>query len=247
MANILRAVLAAAVLLFLPFAAVAKDCTRVMNAGGSVVLDFAFCGGTAGWSGGFADLPPEGLNDPSYDLVFGLAKLPASAGARGQALRLAGTNRSDDLFMFVTRRIAGLQPSTRYAARFRVSFATNAGPGCIGAGGAPGESVFVKAGAGPRRPRTVLRDGVLRLDLDIGTQSRGGKDAAVLGNVAAPGLGCEGDRYAIKTLSGRERTLFPLTDRNGRLWLIVGFDSGYEGRSDLFIRRIRVELAPVRR
>jgi hypothetical protein len=51
----------------------------------------------------------------------------------------------------------------------------------------------------------------------------------------------------IKHLSSQGQPFFPLTDRDGNLWLIVGFDSGFEGLSDLFFQRIRVELAPVRR
>jgi hypothetical protein len=69
----------------------------------------------------------------------------------------------------------------------------------------------------------------------------------VLGDVAAAGVGCgAGRRYALKTLPGEGRPFTALTDRDGNLWLLVGFDSGFEGRSDLYLRRVRVELAPDR-
>jgi hypothetical protein len=227
--------------------AAAGDCLRLDATAAATVLDFAFCGDSGGWSGGFADLPPGGLDDPIFDLRFARAELPAATGARGEGLRLAGSNRSDDLFLFVKRQITGLRPSTRYAVEFGLWIATNAGRGCVGIGGAPGEAVHVKAGASALEPRVDPREGVLRLNLDIGSQAQAGRDALVLGDVAAAGARCDGSRYVIKRLSSQGQPFFPLTDRDGNLWLIVGFDSGFEGRSDLFLQRIRVELAPVRR
>jgi hypothetical protein len=243
-----RLIALAAALLLAPLAAEARDCVRASTATVPAVFDFRFCESRERWTGGFADLPVGALDDPAYGLRFGLARIPPSAGLAGEGLRLAGTNRSDDLFMFAKRRLTGLRPSTAYSVVFRVEIASNAGPGCVGAGGAPGESVYVKGGASPTKPRVRAEDGTLRLNLDTGNQSQRGDDAVVLGNVAAPGAGCDGRRYGAKTLSNRRgEPLFSRTDEEGALWALVGFDSGYEGRSDLYLYRIRVELFPVRR
>ncbi len=240
-------VAAALALLLLPLAAEARDCARLSPGAVPAVFDFGLCG-AEGWRGGFADLPASGLDDPAYDLRSGPARLPRSVGPSGRGLRLAGTNRSDDLFMFAARRLAGLRPSTRYAAAFRVEIAADAGPGCLGAGGAPGEAVYVKAGGGPARPRVAADEGgVLRLNRDISSQSRGGADAIVLDDAAGPGAGCAGGRHVAETPSSRGRPFFPITDRGGGLWAVVGFDCGYEGRSDLYLDRVRVELSPVAR
>ena len=71
-----------------------------------------------------------------------------------------------------------------YLARFNVEIATNVPSGCIGVGGAPGESVWVKAGATTVEPVAIDQGGQLRMNIDKGNQSNGGANAVVLGNVA---------------------------------------------------------------
>jgi hypothetical protein len=241
--------LASAALWLAPAApALGASCAGLDGASaGGVGCVFEFRRGLEGWSGGFADLPAEEVGGELFDLRFARVRLPAYLGRPDWGLLLAGTNRSDDLLMFVKRRIAGLAPETRYAVRYHLRFATAAGAGCVGIGGAPGESVYVKAGASARAPVPVERDGTLRLPIDIGDQSQGGRDAKVLGDIAAPTLGCDGGRFALVTRDGNDQPVFPLTDRGGNLWLFVGFDSGYEGRTRVILDRIAVRIAPVRR
>jgi hypothetical protein len=206
---------------------------------------FTFCGDSRGWSGGFADLPANALLDPIYDLHFQRTRLPPSTGARGEGLRLAGSNRSDDLFMFVKRQLTGLQPDTHYSVGFQLRIATDAGAGCFGIGGAPGESVYVKAGATPAEPMAVPVDGDLRMNIDVGNQAQSGADAVVIAHVADEGADCEGGNYVIKAIDGRDSPVETTSDRDGNLWLIVGFDSAYEGISDLYIERIAVTVQRV--
>jgi hypothetical protein len=107
--------------------------------------------------------------------------------------------------------------------------------------------VYVKAGASTRAPVPVNQNGTLRLPIDIGNQSQGGQDAKVLGDIAAPMLGCDGERFALITRDGSDQPVFPLTDRTGNLWLFVGFDSGYEGRTEVILDRIAVQIDQVQR
>ena len=214
---------------------------------GGVECVFEFRRGLEGWSGGFADLPADEVGGKLFALRFARVRLPSYLGRRDMGLLLAGTNRSDDLVMYVKRRITGLAPTTRYAVRYRLRLATNAGAGCVGIGGAPGESVYVKAGASARAPVPVDRDGTLRLPIDIGDQSQGGWNAKVLGDIAAPTLGCDGGRFALITRDGSDQPVFPRTDRSGNLWLFVGFDSGYEGRTRVILDRIEVQVDRVQR
>lgn len=226
-------------------AAQAGRCSNASNVGAATVLDFRFCGDSEGWSGGFADLPSSGLADPAFGLSFGRAPLPPSSGLLGEGLRIAGTNASDDLLMFLKRQVTGLRPQARYAARFQVRFATNTGRACSGD---LSESVTAKAGAGPVEPQAV-RDaaGILRLNLDVGRQARPGADAVVLGSAGADGIGCSGRWYAVRTLASRDGAQVARSDRDGNLWLFLGFDSGFAGRTDIHLERVRVELAPLER
>ena len=71
------------------------------------------------------------------------------------ALFISGVNRSDDLFMFYKGQVGGLQGGTTYQVSFQVEFATIAPSGCIGVGGAPGENVYIKAGATTERANGI--------------------------------------------------------------------------------------------
>ena len=64
-----------------------------------------------GWEVGFADLPAD--YDPSiYELDSGHRALPE--GLESAGIYIQGHNRSDDLFMFLKRRVDGLVPMASY-------------------------------------------------------------------------------------------------------------------------------------
>ena len=207
-------------------------------------LDFRFCADSGGWVGGFADLPAEERDGDFYGLSFRRAKVPHIQPVdRLVGLRLSGDNHSDDLFMYVKRQITGLAPDAVYAIRLRFTVYTNAGEGCAGIGGAPGESVYVKAGAVAVEPAAVESgDGGLRMNLDKGDQSRGGADAIVVGDLAAAGANCAGSVFVTKRFTTSRGALASATDRDGNLWVLIGTDSGFEGRTTYFITQIGLRL-----
>lgn len=197
-----------------------------------------------GWTTGFADLP-AGYDTALYELDAGHRELPQ--GLEGSGVYLRGHNRSDDLFMFLTKRVTGMRPGTQYAVTFRIDLATNVPEGMMGIGGSPGESIYVKAGATAVEPR-VIEDasGHLRMSIDKGNQASEGRDAINLGNVAHPELGDgDGTEFKIKTLTNEGRPFEVTTDGNGDLWLIVGTDSGFEGLTTLYYGEISIVLSEV--
>ena len=164
-------------------------------------------------------------------------------GLEGGGIYVQGHNRSDDLFMFLKKRVYGLRPDTTYAVSVSVDLATNVPTGLVGIGGSPGESVYVKAGASAVEPLAVEDEsGHLRMNIDKGNQSTGGQAMVVLGNVAHPQVA--GDEYLVKTLDNVGLPLTVTTDGEGRAWLIVGTDSGFEGLSRFYYARISYTLAP---
>ena len=183
------------------------------------------------------------------DLVLERRPLPPSVEREGEALFIAGTNSSDDLFMFLRRPLDGLAAETAYAVDFRVTFATDAPSGCVGIGGAPGEAVTVKAGAVGVEPVPVVEErpepasDIWRMNVDKGNQSDGGSVTTVLGDVANGSAECSGTPYRLKTLDS-SASVTATTDGRGRLWLLVGTDSGFEGRTGLFYLEIHVTLEP---
>ena len=243
MRNLVTILLAVAILPAM--AAAAAETTRGDLAGcvnRPEALVFEFCRDSGGWASGFADLPAAELDGPLFALEFRRERVPGPA-PRPKGLKLAGSNRSDDLFMFIKRQVTGLRPNGRYRVDLRFTLYTDAGRGCVGIGGAPGESVFVKAGASADEPVAEQRDGALVMTIDKGNQATGGRDAIVVGDLATSAANCDGTVFAPKRfradLGPRE------ADEDGNLWLLIGTDSGYEGRTTVYVTRIEAELRPV--
>jgi hypothetical protein len=220
-------------------------CARQLSAPEDMVeLSFGFEAGPEDWRGAFADYPSGREQD--FRLTFEHRALPGELAPQGKALYLAGDNRSDDLFMFLTREVTGLRPQASYAVTFELVLASNAGSGCAGIGGAPGESVYLKAGASSTEPRAIAdADGSLRLNVDKGIQSSGGANAQVLGNIANGLPECSPEApFRLITRSNAGNPLLTTTDERGALWLLVGTDSGFEGTTVLYYDTIRVTLEP---
>lgn len=202
-----------------------------------VEFSYDFDSGAEGWTGDFADYPQG--EEESFELQFEHTTLPEPLDQSEGALMLSGTNNSDDLFMFIKREVTGLTPNQQYTIDFEIEFASNVADDTPGIGGSPGESVYVKAGAAPIEPITVLdEDGDYRMNIDKSNQSQSGEDMIVIGDFSND---TDQDVYTLKTVTNTE-PFQATTDNNGSLWLIVGTDSGFMGTTTIFYNRIHVEL-----
>jgi len=207
-------------------------------------LLFTFDASTQDWSGHFTDLAQSQVNDVGF--LFERRELPAEVGTPGSALFILGRNVSDDLFMFLTHPVTGLLPNTPYALTFELELASNSPTGCVGVGGSPGESVYLKVGAASIPPdRAADSGGNYRLNVDKGEQSTGGANAVVVGDLANGSFDCGVPPYRRITRDNRGRPLRVSTDAQGTLWLLVGTDSGYESTTALYYDTIRVVLEPM--
>ena len=206
-----------------------------------VEFDFSFETDADGWVVDFADLP-EDYDQSIYELDGGHRALPD--GLDGAGICVQGHNRSDDLFMYLKRRVDGLTPTASYTVSATVDLATDAALASVGIGGSPGSSVFVKAGASTAEPEAAPdRIGHLRLNIDKGNQSRRGSQMAVLGTVGHPDI--VGDEFRLKTLDNMDSPVVVIADDSGSAWLIVGTDSGFEGLTRLYYDRISFTLTPI--
>ena len=210
---------------------------------GPLLFTFTFDQDEQQWTGGFADLPID-HEERGYDVAFRHADIPVE-GEESKGLFLTGNNHSDDLFMYVARGFGpedGLTPDTTYTVDLSFDLATNVPPGMMGIGGSPGESVYIKAGVVDRQPRaeegTVGGAGYYVMNLDTGSQSQGGADMMVLGNAAkAEGEGAGDESFRYKPF---QASFTVTTNQEGRLWVIIGTDSGFEGISELYLGNISV-------
>lgn len=218
-----------------------------------IELDYNFHRGNLGWTAGFADYNPStNPNGTLFQLDSRIRYIPRKlTGVPKRGYYIQGHNRSDDLFMFLKRRLTaedGIVAGNAYRVEYVITFASNAATGCAGIGGAPGESVALKAGASPVEPLSVLQsNGYLRMNVDIGNQSNGGVAASVAGNIAN-GIPCE-QAFPILPFAlvrrSHQHTSNVSANANGDLWLLVGTDSGFEGLTRLYYQRIQVKLIPV--
>ncbi len=211
------------------------------DTGEAVTFRFDFDEGPLGFVAGFADYPPA--HEEIYELTSGHRALPAPLESRS-GLFLSGVNRSDDLFMFFKGPIDGLTPGVSYAVEVSVEIATSTPAGCVGVGGAPGESVWIKAGVTAEEPAAVLEGSHLRMNIDIGRQSNGGTQAVVLGNVANSRQ-CEQSReWELKALERQSTPAGTSVSADGRAWFLIGVDSGFESRTEVYFTGASVTLTP---
>lgn len=214
-----------------------SDSTDTPSTPEPVSITSEFKNGKQGWKSGFSDYPVDDAD--IYELVAEIADLPDESGETG--FRLKGMNRSDDLFMYLKGKVAGLHVNTDYTLYGSISFMSNAGADCIGIGGAPGESVYMKLGATEIEPEQLD----FYMNIDKGNQSQPGNDAMVIGNVVTEGANCEGTEYGIKTIEIAEADGFEIqSSPTGELWIMIGSDSGYEGLTDLYYTEVHLTLKP---
>jgi len=214
----------------------------------SIHLEFDFRQGAQGWEAGFAEYSPQ-----TGGMMLGgeIRPLPSELGINGTGYYLQGMNHSDDLFMFLDHRLGtgdGVVPGQEYRVMFSIVLASSAPSDAAGIGGAPGESVYLKAGASPVEPETYL-DSVTEyyvINVDKGSgNSGGGIAASVVGNIAN-GLSAEEDPRYVSLKLQHEHEYTVNAGPDGQLWLLVGTDSGFEGLTAIYYQSISVTLIPLR-
>lgn len=194
-----------------------------------------------GWTGDFADYPATEYDSAQYELKVEHTLLPAYLSTNQKAFLLSGNNYCDDLFMFMKKKIDGLQPSTEYTIVFSVEMASNAPTGTID-GGKPGEGVFLKVGAVSSEPKKVIDGEYYRMNIDKGNAGDHGEDMKVIGNIA---VSATTDTYTFitRTNSSANRPLIVRSNSKGELWLIIGTDSDYEGLTSIYYTGVNVVLS----
>jgi hypothetical protein len=202
-----------------------------------VEMTWNFATGKEGWEGDFSDYPVG--EEAFYELVFEHDTLPEPLNRGHYALKLSGNNHSDDLFMFVKRKVTELEPNTVYYVTFTVEFASDVPKGMMGVGGSPGESVYVAAGAALLEPKKVAGpNNYYGMNISKSDQSRNGDDMIVIGNFAN---GTDKPVYTLKTVSN-EKPFHVTSSPEGELWIIIGTDSGFEATTTIYYNSIKVKF-----
>ena len=190
-----------------------------------------------GWVIGISDYGVDQRDIMEFESAH--TGLPAPLDATRKSLMISSMNRSDDAFMFLKKKVVGLEPNKEYSLLFEIELASKYPTNSIGIGGSPGGSVFLKAGASTVEPVSGLRNGFYSINIDKGDQSNDGKEAILLGNI---GTGDDANEYKLITRSNMNKPFVAHANPQGALWLIIGTDSGFEGLTTLYYSKINVRV-----
>ncbi len=80
------------------------------------------------------------------------------------------------------------------------------------------------------------------MNIDAGSQSDSGADMINIGTIGIPG------NEFIYQLIERNNTSHPFTaqtDKSGKLWIVIGTDSGFEGLTTLYYNFIEIKFEEI--
>lgn len=224
-------IFAAGFMLFVLFSC--KDKNRLHPNPITLIWDFE--SGIEGWSGDFAEYPVG--EEAFYELLFAHDTLPLPLDQSQQALMLSGSNHNSDLFMFVKRKITGLEPNAAYYITFNVEFASNE-PG-IAAADSRGSMIHVAAGASTFEPSKVMgENNFYTMNIGKCNLNQDGEDMVVIGNL---NNNTELPVYALKTVENIQ-PFHCITNEKGEVWVIIGTDSALDTTTTIYYNSIMVEL-----
>lgn len=199
--------------------------------------EFDFENGLDGWIVDYADYPVN--SESFYELESGVKSLPEPLDTNDMALMVSGNNHSDDLFMFIKRKISGLAPQVEYVCKINFLLGTNPANQSVGVGGSPGSSVSVKVGATSIEPQKVLDGNMYRMNIDKANQMTEGEDMLIVGDLTN---GLEKTQYVLKPLNNHDRNFKVKANAEGEVWIVIGTDSGFEATSTVYYDKIKIEF-----
>jgi hypothetical protein len=209
----------------------------------SQTFTFDFETDAQGWSADWADYPANPTDSLFYELASKHITLPTYIVPNQKGIYIKGFNHSDDLFMFLKKKLTGLLPNQRYKIQFQIELASDAPTSAIGIGGSPG--LYLKAGATSIEPLKIKQtEGstpFYRMNIDKGNQSMSGTQMDTIGKTSVS------DTTTQFTIINRQNrnAFYAKSNANGELWAIVGTESAFEGLSELYYSRIEITLSAV--
>jgi hypothetical protein len=201
-------------------------------------VDSNFETGTDNWVAEFSEYDTTTV-DSTLTMKFAQTRLPTGLDTSQHAFRIQSTNHSDDMFMYLKKKVTGFVPNGTYLVQFDISLATNYPANSMGVGGSPGSSVYFKIGASGKEPARKLQNTFYHFTLDKGQQSQAGADVLLLGDIAN---GREDSKYTLIKKTNSDKPITVRANANGEIWLFTGTDSGFEGLTVLYYDRIKVTI-----
>jgi len=208
----------------------------------SILTDFQFATSGEAWESGVVDYPAA--DEAAVGFLGDRRPRPAESGSTDLALYLRGDNVSNDLFMYWSRRYAGLFPEQTYSVTIDLEYLSDASRDCTTG---PGPVTWLKLGlAGVEPLRFLDQDNWYRLSLDKGQQGQGSATTVVLGDIRNNRAGCTaGAPYTAWARQTLPEALVVRASAEGTVWIIVGTESAFAGPHDIYLSRLRLRWRPV--
>ena len=189
--------------------------------------------GTEDWIGDYALYNRKDTTEIAF--LMEKDSLPATIDSLKFSVRMEATNLSDSIFLFMKKKIIGLNPEKTY----NVSFDINIGTNYPDLADATGTKISLKAGASSTEPVKILNAGYYNVSIKKGLWNVDGPEMVILGDITN-GIGRATYQLVNRNSSSKNISVKP--DSNGVIWVYVGEDSGYKGKTVLYFDNIKVVL-----
>ncbi|MBT1703089.1 hypothetical protein [Chryseosolibacter indicus] len=203
---------------------------------------FDFNNSDHGWKAGFAEYSADPADTAAYELKFQHTIQPLGVNRGIKALMLSGNNQGGDLFMYLKKQISDLEPNTSYYVTIEVELASDANNGQVtGTGEVAAEKIYLKVGATQTEPISVVENNYYKINIDKADQNQSGTDMVFIGDISLPK---ESPTYTIINQSNSPYNKYynaPIiitSDKHGAVWLIVGTDSNFKGKTSVYYTKI---------
>ena len=200
-------------------------------------ISYYFTDNLEGWTVMYSDYPVG--EEEFYELESGLERLPEPLDTNLFAVKISGNNHSDDLFSFMYKPVTGLAPNATYEVTFIVNLASNVATNSIGIGGSP-ELAFGVGAIDTVPANYVDESNWYRPNFEVELQSGRSNE-----NMYAAGTLGVTDTTTVYTPIQRHNMNKPMeitTNGDGTMYLLVGWDSGFEGITTIYIKTVIVRL-----
>ncbi len=195
-------------------------------------IEYSFIDDANGWVPFFSDYP-QGAEE-QYELEFAYTKLPEPLDTNLTSVKLAAVNPGRDLLSCMYVPVTGLIPNATYKVTFNLWIASD-----IPTGGPSDISIGV--GALDTIPvNTLDASDIYRPSFEVDLQNGfSNTNMIVLGTLGAT------DTTTVYTPIARNNYSRPMncrTNNEGKLYLLVGWDSGYDGKIAVYFKSVFVTL-----
>lgn len=204
----------------------------------TTTIDSEFQNSINGWIPGLVGYTAQS-DSAKIDWQVNSSRLQPPLDTTRYGLKMQSTNARDNLFMFISKQITGLEPSTNYNVNFNINISTNVFSDSSDLLGNPGKNIFLKVGATGITPKLEIINGVVSLNLDKGAITTSGKDLISLGAINNQEIR---KLFTISNFKNQE-SYTVRSNSNGEIWLFIGSDSAYPGKASYYIDRATIKLS----